>query len=198
MLGRIAAAVPLGAAVTAILLFTMHRVIETGQGELEPTTARIVDFVRIARPEAVETREQRRERPAELEPVPDLALPDANLGPLNVLNVALATPTFEAPVRIGSVGFGQSDGEYLPIVKVAPIYPVRALQRKLEGYVIVEFVVTSSGSVRDVSVVESTSEVFESAAVEAALKFKYKPRIIDGVPIEVAGVRNQITFRLGV
>jgi protein TonB len=82
------------------------------------------------------------------------------------------------------------------VVKVAPVYPMRALQRRLEGYVVVEFVVTSSGAVRDVTVIESTAEIFEEAAVEAAMKFKYKPRIVDGTPIEVPGVRNQITFKL--
>ena len=39
------------------------------------------------------------------------------------------------------------DGEYLPIVKVQPIYPRRALQRGIQGYVIVEFTVTKNGSV---------------------------------------------------
>ena len=70
------------------------------------------------------------------------------------------------------------------------------MQRNIEGYVIVEFVVTSSGSVRGVTVGESTSELFERAAIEAALKFKCKPRVIDGVPIEVSGVQNLISFRI--
>jgi protein TonB len=72
------------------------------------------------------------------------------------------------------------------------------MQRRLEGYVIVEFVVTTSGGVRDVAVVESSSEIFESAAMEAALKFRYKPRVVDGIAIEVAGVQNRISFRLDV
>ena len=37
---------------------------------------------------------------------------------------------------------------------------------------------------------------FEQAAIEAALKFKYKPRTVDGEPIEVPGVQNRITFTL--
>ncbi|SVD91537.1 uncharacterized protein METZ01_LOCUS444391, partial [marine metagenome] len=91
---------------------------------------------------------------------------------------------------------GVSDGEYLPIVKVAPIYPARAASRGLEGYVILEFTVTRAGTVRDVFVVESTSSIFERAATTAAYKFKYKPRVIDGEPVEVPGVRNKITFVL--
>ena len=94
------------------------------------------------------------------------------------------------------VGFGVSDGEYLPIVKVAPVYPSRALSRGLEGYVIVEFTVTQTGATKDVVVVESTSSLFERAAVDAAYKFKYKPRVIDGVAVEVPGVRNKITFEI--
>jgi len=50
--------------------------------------------------------------------------------------------------------------------------------------------------VRDVLVVESTSSRFERAAVEAAMKFKYKLRVIDGVPVEVPGVRNKIAFEI--
>ncbi|MBN1239057.1 MAG: energy transducer TonB, partial [Gammaproteobacteria bacterium] len=87
-------------------------------------------------------------------------------------------------------------GEYLPIVKVAPVYPARAASRGLEGYVIVEFTVTRTGTTKDISVVESTSSLFERAAVDAAGKFKYKPRVIDGEPVEVPGVRNKITFVL--
>ena len=45
-------------------------------------------------------------------------------------------------------------------------------------------------------VVESTSSLFERAAVEAAYKFKYKPRVIDGIAVEVPGVRNKITFEI--
>ncbi len=99
-------------------------------------------------------------------------------------------------MNVGGVGFGISDGEYLPIVKVAPVYPARALQRGLEGYVIVEFTVTPAGTTRDAVVVESTSTLFERAAVEAALKFKYKPRVIDGEAVEVPGVQNKISFEI--
>ena len=99
-------------------------------------------------------------------------------------------------MNVGGVGFGISDGEYLPIVKVAPVYPARALQRGLEGYVIVAFTVTAAGTTRDASVVESTSTLFERAALEAALKFKYKPRVIDGEAVEVPGVQNKISFEI--
>jgi len=33
-------------------------------------------------------------------------------------------------------------------------------------------------------------------AMNASLKFKYKPKVVNGEPIEVSGVRNRITFEL--
>jgi TonB family protein len=86
--------------------------------------------------------------------------------------------------------------DYLPIVKVAPIYPSVALSRGIEGYVVLEFTISRSGAVKNVVVVESSNPAFEQAATEAANKFKYSPRIIDGKPVEVEGVRNRVTFDL--
>lgn len=93
-------------------------------------------------------------------------------------------------------GVSASDGEYLPIVKVAPQYPRQALKRKLEGEVVLEYTVTKQGSVKNAKVLFSTDPVFNKAAVESALRYKYKPRVVDGQAIEVAGVRTRIKFRL--
>ena len=102
-------------------------------------------------------------------------------------------------VDLAASGFGlsPSDGEYLPIVKVQPIYPRRALSRGIEGYVIVQFTVTKQGTTKDIKIVESKPPgVFDRSAVQAAAKFKYKPRVVDGQPIEVPGVQNKITFEI--
>lgn len=196
MFARIAFAIPFGAVVTAGLLFMMHLFIATGEGETDATAARIVDFVRITRTETAQPRTERPDPPQPAEPAPEMPAPDSGTEFGNELRIALAGPEVSFNADLGGTGFGGSDGEYLPLVKVAPVYPPRALSRRLEGYVIVEFVVTSSGAVADVIVVESTSEIFERAAIEAALRFKYKPRVVDGNPIAVAGVMNKITFKL--
>ena len=97
----------------------------------------------------------------------------------------------------GGLALESGDGEYLPIVKVAPVYPRRALQRGIEGFVIVEFTVTKQGTVRDPIVVEANpSGIFEQAAMDAAMKFKYKPRVVNGEATEVSGVQNRITFQI--
>ena len=62
---------------------------------------------------------------------------------------------------------------------------------------VVEFTVTKQGSVRDPVVVQAEPEgIFDQAAMDAVLKFKYKPRVIDGEAVEVDGVRNRMTFEM--
>ena len=199
MLARIAIALPIGAAVTAGLLYMMNMFIVTGHGETDQPMYRPVEFVRIERTETVNKKEQRPAKPEAQQPTPEIDLPRVTDSFSSSLAIGLIEPSIEfAGNDLGGIDMTASDGEYLPIVKVAPVYPMRARQRRLEGYVIVEFVVTSNGGVRDVRVVESSSPLFDQAAVDAALKFKYRPRVVDGTPIEVAGVQNRITFKLDV
>jgi len=176
----------------------MQALIASGRGAItEATNVRILDFVRVERDNRVETKQDKPQKPPEPEKAPDMPSPDssADFGGEGIA-VSMTAPSINAGMGDVGVGFGVSDGEYLPIVKVAPIYPSRAATRGLEGYVIVEFTVTRAGTVKDVTVVESTNSIFERAAVDAAYKFKYKPRVIDGEAVEVPGVRNKITFVL--
>jgi len=87
-------------------------------------------------------------------------------------------------------------GQYMPIVKIAPVYPPRAAQRGIEGYVVVEYTVDAAGSTKDIAVIESSSTLFDQAAVDSVQKYKYQPRMIDDVAVEVAGVTTKIVFAL--
>jgi len=195
MIARYATAVGVGAGVTFGLLFIMQLLIATGQQALtEGENFRLGDFVRVERSETIETKKEKPEKPPEPEVMPEMPAPDMANNFDNSMAVSVSAPVITSTGMNIGVGFGMNDGEYLPIVKVAPVYPARAVQRGLNGYVIVEFTVTSAGTTRDAVVIESTSSLFERAAVNAALKFKYKPRVIDGVAVEVPGVRNKITL----
>ena len=197
MIARYALSISVGAGVTFGLLFMMQLLIATGANALtEGENFRLGDFVRVERNEIIETKKEAPEKPPEPEAPPEMPAPDLNNSFDNSMAVSVSAPVMDTSMSIGGVGFAVTDGEYLPIVKVAPVYPSRALTRGLEGYVIVEFTVTRAGTVRDVFVVESPSALFERAASEAALKFKYKPRVIDGEAVEVPGVRNKITFEI--
>ncbi len=154
--------------------------------------------MRVQREELTETKKLKPKKPPEPEqPPPDVPPPQTDNLDTNPNAIRIGVVNADVNINVGGIGgFDMVDGEYLPIVKVAPIYPRRAQSRGLEGYCILEFTVTRQGTVRDVSTVECTSTLFERASTDAAYKFKYKPRVVNGEPIEVPGVRNKITFQL--
>ena len=89
------------------------------------------------------------------------------------------------------------NNEYLPIVKVAPVYPPKAASNCVEGWVLLEFTVTDRGWVRDAVVIEASHpDLFDQAAVSAALEFRYVPKVLNGAAVEVQGVRHLMRFEL--
>ena len=199
---RILLSLALAAGVTFGLLFTMQYLIATADRSLDEDAAgHMVDFVRVKRDEQIKRKQRKPEKPPQPktpppEPPPpemDDAAPEAEK-----LSVAAIDVDTDINMTSGGISLTPGDAEYLPIVKVAPVYPRRALQRGIEGWVLLEFTVSKQGTVKDIRVVDSQpkTKIFHRAAIKAAAKFKYKPRTEDGKPIEVPGVRNRIIFRM--
>lgn len=182
--------------VTLGLLLLMHFLILTNM--TEPEEANEFTLPEIVMPDreiSTEYDTRKPNKPDEVEqPPPDL--PEPEFEDVEIDNSLSVAPRIDNSVKIAGLGGFGSDGEYLPIVKVAPKYPSRASSRGLEGYCTVEYTVTKSGETRDIKVVDCPDTVFARASVQAAEKFKYKPRVVDGEPIEVPGVRNRFTFQM--
>jgi protein TonB len=196
-LTRFAIAGVTGVVVTFALLWVMQILIATGKDALtNKRDFRFVDFVRIKRDEVINLDEDKPEKPPEPEQQPP-DMPQPQLDQLNTsdtVNISFTRTGIELDPTRGN--FSIVDGDYLPIVKVAPIYPRRAQTRGLEGYCLLEFTVTRTGTVRDARAIECTSSLFQRASVNAAGKFKYKPRVVDGQEIEVPGVQHIIRFEI--
>jgi protein TonB len=187
--------------VTFFLFLGMQALITGGEGATtEPAKGKVLDFVRLKKEETVQKKERKPEKPpTPKEPPPPMDAPAPQSDSLaDTGNSFDFSASVDADVSLnGGLALDSSDGEYLPIVKVAPVYPRRALSRGIEGYVIVEFIVTKQGTVRDPVVIEAEpAELFDQAAKDAALKFKYKPRVVNGEAVEVAGVQNKISFQI--
>ena len=199
MLGRYAFSVVIGTVVTLSLLFVMHLLIVTGKQALtKPRDRAKLEFVRVKRNEALNTEDFTPEKPPKPPETPPETPPQDmdNMDP-NAPTINIAPPSMSANTDIGGPGgMNIAEGDYLPIVRVAPVYPARALSRGLEGYVDLSFTVTSAGTVRDPIILFSTSSLFERAATRAVLKFKYKPRVVDGVPVDVPNVKTRISFQI--
>ena len=185
----------LGSAIGTALLFTlilfslMQILIAVDEISLEDGAIRIAD---VTMPERDLELLQDLERPEEEEPPPETLPPEFDLTPPADLDNSAPRPKFDIKGKRAGVF---ADGSYVPIFKIPPIYPRRAQERGIEGCVMLEFTVTKVGSVRDPVVLWSLPNgIFDRAAMRSALKFKYKPQIRDGQPIEVPGVLNQVTF----
>lgn len=161
---------------------------------------RVVDFVRLKREEASEDKKRelpKKKPPEEPPPPPDLNLsqnqnPDSDMGD----SLAIATSDIDlggAP----SLGAGAGDQDIVPLVRVEPIYPQRASQRGIEGWVELEFTITSAGTVKNPIVTAfEPSSVFNRAALKAIRKWKYNPKVEDGKAVERGGVTVRLTFQL--
>lgn len=199
MIGRYAFSVVIGTVVTLSLLFVMHLLIASGKAALtKPRDRANLEFVRVRRNESLNVEDFTPEKPPKPPETPPETPPQDmdNMDP-NAPSINVAPPQVAANTDIGGPGgMNIAEGDYLPIVRVAPVYPARALSRGLEGYVDMEFTVTTTGTVEDPVVLFSTSSLFERAATRAVLKFKYKPRVVDGLPVRVPGVKTRITFQI--
>ena len=190
--------VVMGILITFGLFMLMNALISNTEGKLnEAPDFEITDFVRVEEDQDLEIKKRKPDPPPPPdEPPPDMPKPDFESSDVSQ-GVDIGAVDVNVDLNVGGTGGFTQDGEYLPIVKVAPIYPRRAQTRGIEGYVVLEFVVTKTGAVRDPVVVEAKPPgIFDRAAANAALKFKYKPKVVNGEPIEVPGVRNRITFEL--
>lgn len=189
---------------TTGLLFVMHLLINKDLGSPEEPEPTPIGTVTMPDMEVtIEYGPEKPDRPDDPDPPPEDP-PEQDVDPSKVepYPIGEGAPPFEGGVEVGNGGL-PGDGEFMPVVSVAPEYPRIAAQRGIEGYVMVRYTITAAGTTDDVEVVEAmTSEgeetsIFNRAAVRAVERFRFRPRVIDGQAVEVQGVINRIVFELG-
>jgi protein TonB len=201
MIVRYSTAALLALAVTLSIFFLMRSLIKSGSNQLaELDGARIIEFVRLQRDSELELkkRELPERRPPEEPPPPDLDLSD--VAKPRPGDLSGAVPIFVPDVALlGDPELGEvtGDTEVVPLVRVNPQYPERARQRGIEGWVLVEFTVTRAGTVKDAVVIDADpKDYFDRSATKAVLRYKYKPKIENGVAVDQPGVRVLVSFEL--
>tara|TARA_B100001250_G_scaffold284679_1_gene246765 strand:+ start:123 stop:776 length:654 start_codon:yes stop_codon:yes gene_type:complete len=104
--------------------------------------------------------------------------------------------SFKLPnVNIRGIVYG--DGNYFPRIKIPPMYPLRARTQGIEGKCLVEFTITASGTVTDVTTVPGECrDIFKENSIKAAKNFIYRPRIVNGMAESVSNVKNRFIYKL--
>ncbi len=84
-----------------------------------------------------------------------------------------------------SIPGGDNESEVTPIVRINPKYPMAALDRGVSGWVELEFTITAKGTVKDIEITRASHKrLFGRAAKRAIARWKFRPRMIDGVAVE--------------
>ncbi len=198
---RWAISMGIAAGVTLGLFFFMSVLIATGETLSERlSVVKIVDATipdielevieEIDKPEPIEelTEEQ-----------PELQEKQINLDAGPSLNIARMSIDIDTGLQLSNASINATDGDYLPLVAIAPQYPTRAAQRGIEGWCLVSFTVNGLGSVEEetITVVDAEPpQIFNRSSVRAAARFKFQPRVEDGIGVPVSGVQYLFRYQL--
>ena len=191
----------LAALVTFGLFWLMQSLIGV-EGELDKSErTKVVDFVRVKRSEEVKKKEReppKKEQIDDTPPPPDFQMDQSASLDSGGIGISAGVDASMSLDTGGGFSMASADGDAVPMVRVPPQYPERALQRGIEGRVLIEFTISRSGSVKDAKVIAyEPSTIFNKAALKAVKQWKYNPKIVNGKAVEQPGVRIAIPFRLG-
>jgi periplasmic protein TonB len=165
-----------------------------------------VDFVRLKRDQMIETIQRKKPEkppPPKTPPPPQMKVtsdvkPDTTPLPISIPNLSLA------PGNFGGVYLGPftpadqitGDAELIPLVRISPQYPPKALRDGVEGEVTLRVTIGPDGTVKSASVESSRPRgFFEASAMAAAYKSRFRPKVVDGKPVESTGTWK-VTFNL--
>ena len=191
----------LAVGITGGLFYFMQFLIATGERIQE--TLSVVRIVDATMPEIDLEVVEEIDRPEMIEEVDDqeVDVPDKQISLDSGPSIAIARGDVDlgdgldlTPATINS-----TDGDYLPLVAIAPQYPTRAAQRGIEGWCLVSFTVDGLGNVVEDSIAVVDAEppnIFDRSSVRAAARFKFQPRVVDGVGVEVRGVQYVFRYEL--
>jgi protein TonB len=195
--------------IVAALLFRLDAelVSQPKHYDTKRTSVQMLDFVRTVPEDYTRFKERRLPKKP---PPPDKPPPPPKLRVNNPDKMDSAQTDMDLPDI--ELGFGDGGGPYLgqwrggrqgnvdsdviPIVRIAPQYPREALMKGIEGWVELEFVINSDGTVTNPVILgASPAQIFNRSAMRAILRWKFKPRFVDGRAVSRRG-RQIIEYKL--
>ena len=190
------------------LFWILQNMVNVGTDQnLTSKSLQMVDFIKLKKQQTIEKKQ--RVKPKKPKPKKKPVKPKVNIQKdLKMVKQPMVTEklNLNLPLNLSSISalgdaFVDTGGQaistnVIPLSKVSPRYPRRAKRMGKEGYVKLEFTITKLGTVKDVTIVVSEPEgLFDSSAKRAILKWKFRPKIEEGSPVEQRALL-QIDFDL--
>ncbi|MEZ8604118.1 energy transducer TonB [Vibrio splendidus] len=202
---RLFLALPLAGALGLALFSFMAWMVDNGH-QRSPDNSETLSFNMVMVEQEQEVQRRQRavpEKPEMPEPPPEVktSQSQAEVTPLNSMSslpsldlntsvdgLAINAPTFS--------DFG-SNQQAMPLYRVEPRYPAKALKRGAEGHVIMSFTIDETGRPVDIQVTDANPRrMFEREAMRALKKWKYQPKVVDGKAIAQVGQTVKLEFKL--
>ena len=187
-----------------LVLFYIMSVLISGQNTLKrpedmPT---LVEFIRTKPRDFLEEKKRKmpQKKRKELKP-PPMKKMQASVPKMEKMDMKMDMPNIKSLLagsgpQLGGLGFS-SDREVTPLVRIEPIYPTKARQQGIEGWVFLQFDVTSDGFTKNRKILDSKPpRIFDKEALLALRKWKYRPKIEDGKAVEQIGIQTILDFEL--
>ena len=130
---------------------------------------------------------------------PEVQERQTNLDAGPALNIERQSIEIDTGLELSNASISATDGDYLPLVAIAPQYPTRAAQRGIQGWCLVSFTVDGLGNVVEETIAVVDAEppnIFDRSSIRAATRFKFQPRVVDGQGVEVPGVQYLFRYQL--
>lgn len=90
------------------------------------------------------------------------------------------------------------NGAALPLFVIKPRYPVLKNGNPAEGWVLLDFTVTTAGRVADAKILESSPPgLFDAGTLDAARQWRFKPYVKDGSRLAQPHTRARVIFSGG-
>jgi protein TonB len=198
---RLVGGVPIAALVTLALFLLMRQLIwveevtfDDRPEEFNLTIDEVVEEIEIARRETTIDQIDQIDPPP---PPPQIERQAAEQPTEGLSTVIGAIPEFDQPsLNSNNISFSVSDRDAQPLVRIEPQYPPRAAERGVEGTCDVTFDVAPDGSPFNIRILQCDSSLFERASIRAVERWRYNPKIQDGVAVARTGVQTQFIFQL--
>ena len=194
---KIPIAIIIGGLFTSLVFWLLAYSVNQRELTGATTEAKRIDFSRLRKDTEVQTKREdkvERERPPPTPQQPRMSLSAGGVDN----NVASLSPVVDTRGAMKGLKLSAgSDRDVVPLVRVPPDYPPRALTRGLEGWVQVQFTITATGTVKDAMVVDADPKnIFDDAALKSIARWRYNPKVEDGAAIERVGMQTIIRFQL--
>ena len=190
---------------TAMVLFYFMSALISNTPDLKrgEESIGLIEFIRI-KPRSFLDEKKRKlpeKKPKKMKP-PKMKILSSALSKPQKMNPRMNMPDIKSVLRssgpaVGGMGGMALDSGVTPLVRIEPQYPRKAAMQGIEGWVLLKFDISPAGTVGNIQILGSKpSRIFDRAAVRALRKWKYRPKMEDGKPIEQKNLKIQLDFTL--